>query len=113
MGNHGRKIKKKSENGSIDVGRMLHSLDKARWDHPMTLAAFKVMRALNDWINRTVVPESAPLVMVLVSAPMISLTIGEWCVWHSECDSEEDLTFEYCRDAYRREVLIAAAVLEL
>jgi hypothetical protein len=107
----GRKVAEKGE--TIKINDLLRGMDYARWDHPTTMRAFIVMNELNKWIDKTVIAEEAPFVAIVVSRPVVSLTIGDVCVWCSESDSVDDLTLDICKDTYREEILRAAAVLEL
>jgi hypothetical protein len=41
---------------------------------------------------------------VLISPATLSISIGDVCVWDSESDSSEELTFEYCLEFYRQHI---------
>lgn len=116
---HGKKRKTKAEineisfDDMIKFDEMIKSLDKLRWDHPITLKAFKIARELNTWIGKIVTEDEMPFVSIVVSAPYVAITIGDYCVWNSESDSEDDLTFDYCKESLHEEVLRLCAVFEI
>lgn len=88
----------------VSVTDLMHSIDHARLDHPTTVKAFEVMRQLREWVEDRDGLSTTPTAWVAVSAGSVELSVGHTGVWSSEVDSEDELTFECCRDAYLKEL---------
>ena len=89
---------------TVDVDELLHSLDHARLDHPTTVKAFDVLRSLREWIQKHPAALDRLGAFVTVSAGSVELFVGETCVWSTETNSEDELSFEACRAAYLKEL---------
>lgn len=68
--------------------------------HDLVLTAFTVARELDLYIEQHF-QSTYPLANVEASAATLTVSIGDVCVWCSEIDGAEDLTFPKCLDAYR------------
>jgi len=111
------KKSKATQNGKsedkISIGELMRSMDHARWDHPLVMKAFRVMKELNTWLEGQYAdPEDTPLVSIVVSAPIVSLLIGDDCVWENQCCSEEDLTLDFCKQEMKRAALLRMVPFE-
>lgn len=85
----------------IDRAALMHSLDHARPDHPLVVQAFSVLAALDRFFSESDGGSSVPIPNLTVTPGAVALSIGEFGAWDSECDSEEDFTFEKCLEVYR------------
>lgn len=115
MTTHGRKKRSSKESQVVSMSTLLKDMDKLRWDHPITMKALKVAKQLQKWVDargQLFKDYECPFVAVVVSEVIVSITIGDFCVWESESVDEECLTLELCKAAYIEEVMRLYAFIE-
>lgn len=69
------------------------------------LRAARICRELQNWISSIEGVSSEPMVALTITDGMTSIEIGQTCVWCSESDSDDDLTFELCQKVFQDEIL--------
>lgn len=68
------------------------------------LKAAEVVLEIQNWIENRDDLSQYPMAGVSWAPNVIEVSIGDLGVWSSEVDDEDDLTLDYCRAAFLKEV---------
>lgn len=88
----------------INIEALQHSLDHMRVDHETVVKAFDVAAQLTDWVNDRC-QSTFPGVHVSVAKEWVSVSIGQFVVWDSEENGDDELNINDCLSEYCSEVM--------
>lgn len=91
-------LQPKEATSKEEIAAIIHNMDYARWDNPIVMKCFNMMRQLNNWLGTCYSHEHRPHVHVSAAAFGVVLLVGDVPVWDSENDDEEDLkNIDFCK----------------
>jgi hypothetical protein len=84
--------------GKNDIEKSNGYMDYLKWENAKILTAFSIARKLNEWIGEMYNQGREPVVSLVISPYIVCLLVGDVCVWDSENNDIEDLTFDFCKE---------------
>lgn len=88
-----------------DMQALITSMDFARWEHPIVMKCFHLLRQLNNWLGSCYSKEHRPHAHISIAAFGVCVLVNDICLWDSENNDESELTLDFCKEQLKEHAM--------